>query len=920
MAIIKCKMCGGDIELSSDKTFGTCEFCGSTMTFPKIEEEQRVVAFNRGNHFRRIGDFDKALLVYEHIVQEDDTDAEAHWCCALCRFGIEYVEDPATYEWIPTCHRASFDSFLEDVDYQAAIEYSDGITRRQYQKDAMKIAEVQKSILVTSQKEEPYDVFLCYKESDEQGNRTKDSVLAQEIYYQLLEQGHRVFFSRITLEDKVGTQYEPYIFAALHSAKVMIVVGTREEYLNSVWVKNEWSRFLAMMKKDHLKALVPCYCEMNPYDLPQALSVLQAYDMGKLGFMQDLLRGINKILNHNVATKEEVLQVSKDSTSFENRNYDSMVAMGFMDFELGKKETAADTFRQVLLQDDSYVEAYLGMILVSETEERIAYGEKFSQYASKQMSSLEKKIFTKKTQQELLKTYCWLQDLQRVKEAVSIFQGDVPKELFEELIIQWPNVEMIRVFLEQGSDINVIMEQEHTDGISTMPMLSHLIWKKVPIEVIRAVLECGANPNSKREFIGKKDGCKKCLSVLNDVIIYLNNVEYVQLLLEYGANPDSHRSYTNQYGVNYYSVLNDSVWNAKNVKIAEILLNHGADINFVDKEYFNDGHYEEKTMLHDAILHNGDLEMIKLLLEHGANPNIERLHRKKQGDSIYSALYDSEWKMKSKEAVELLLEHGANVNFQAKIYYDDGTYAEKTTLHDAVLNGNLDIIRVLLEHGANPNIERLYRKKQGDNIYSVLYDSEWKMRSKEAVELLLKYGAEIDFQAKIYNNDGTYEEKTTLHEAILCNESLDIIKLLLEQGADANIKRLYRNNNGDSYYSILGDNINKYFGKHVEVLLQHGASASSVDEVMINELQKEKYCMLHYAVSSLCYDLEKIEQVLTLLITYGASIKGIVTYEGRDITFKKYPYDVKFKYSGEKVKVLKVLKKIGWKGPGIFGV
>ena len=88
MPVIKCKMCGGDIELSADKTFGTCEYCGSTMTLPKVSDDQRAAAFNRGNHFRRIGEFDKALAVYEHIVQEDDTDAEAHWCCALCRFGI----------------------------------------------------------------------------------------------------------------------------------------------------------------------------------------------------------------------------------------------------------------------------------------------------------------------------------------------------------------------------------------------------------------------------------------------------------------------------------------------------------------------------------------------------------------------------------------------------------------------------------------------------------------------------------------------------------------------------------------------------------------------------------------------------------------------------------------------------------------
>lgn len=203
MAIIKCKMCGGDMEISADKTFGTCEYCGSTMTLPKVSDEQRAAAFNRGNHFRRAGEFDKALGVYERIVAEDDTDAEAHWCCALCRFGIDYVEDPTTYEWMPTCHRASFDSFLEDVDYLAALEHSDGITRRQYQKDAAKIAEVQRGILATSQNTEPYDVFINYKELGANGERTRDSVLAQEIYYQLSEQGRRVFFSRVSLEDEL---------------------------------------------------------------------------------------------------------------------------------------------------------------------------------------------------------------------------------------------------------------------------------------------------------------------------------------------------------------------------------------------------------------------------------------------------------------------------------------------------------------------------------------------------------------------------------------------------------------------------------------------------------------------------------------------------------------------------------------------
>ena len=73
MAIIKCKMCGGDMEISADKTFGTCDYCGSTMTLPKVDDDQRAARFNRGNHFRRSGEFDKALAVYERIVTEDDS-------------------------------------------------------------------------------------------------------------------------------------------------------------------------------------------------------------------------------------------------------------------------------------------------------------------------------------------------------------------------------------------------------------------------------------------------------------------------------------------------------------------------------------------------------------------------------------------------------------------------------------------------------------------------------------------------------------------------------------------------------------------------------------------------------------------------------------------------------------------------------
>ena len=370
MAVIKCKMCGGDIVLSEDKSIGTCDSCGSTMTLPRIDDEQRAAAFNRGNHFRRIGEFDKALAVYEHIVEEHEADAEAHWCCALCRFGIEYVEDPTTHEWLPTCHRASFDSFLEDVDYLAALEHADPSARERYRQDAEKITEVQRGILSISQNEKPFDVFICYKETDENGQRTRDSLLAQEIYYGLTEQGCRVFFARITLEDKVGTMYEPYIFAALHSARVMVVVGTSAKNLNAVWVRNEWSRFLALMRKDRNKLLLPCYRDMDPYDMPEQLSVLQAYDMSKIGFLQDLVRGVNKVLGGGKEpehARETLVVQGKEGSSLT-----ALLRRGELSLEDGEWKAADEFFDRVLDMDAECAVAYRGKFLAGAQQKSLA--------------------------------------------------------------------------------------------------------------------------------------------------------------------------------------------------------------------------------------------------------------------------------------------------------------------------------------------------------------------------------------------------------------------------------------------------------------------------------------------------------------------------------------------------------------------
>ena len=296
MAVFRCKMCGGTLEINPGNTTATCEYCGSVQTLPRLDDEKIARLYDHADHYRRNDDFDKATEVYEKILLETPEDAEAYWSLVLCRYGIEYVEDPATKQRIPTVNRVQYTSVFDDDNYRSALKYADASQRAIYETEAATINTIQKGILEISQKEEPFDVFICYKESDERGQRTRDSVYANDLYHELTQEGFKVFYARITLESKLGEAYEPYIFAALNSAKVMVVLGTKPEFFNAVWVKNEWSRYLALIKNGAKKMLIPAYSGMDPYDLPSEFAHLQALDMTKLGFMPDLVRGIKKII------------------------------------------------------------------------------------------------------------------------------------------------------------------------------------------------------------------------------------------------------------------------------------------------------------------------------------------------------------------------------------------------------------------------------------------------------------------------------------------------------------------------------------------------------------------------------------------------------------------------------------------------
>lgn len=296
MQVFKCKICGGDVSVDRATGIAVCEYCGTKQVLPQFSDNSSKRLYESGHHYLQNGEYDKAEAVFNQLLAINPQDAEIYWDLVLCKYGVTFVKDPKTEKYIPTCNRTHYESVLNDKNYQNALKYSDAEQMEFYRENAETINHIQKGILTVSKKEKPFDVFISYKETDSEGNRTKDSIAAQELYEKLTESGYKVFFSRITLENKIGTEYEPYIYAALYSSKVMLTVCSSKENIESPWVRNEWSRFLTLRQNNTGKTLIPLYFDMSKADLPDEFALLSSYDMKVDGFEQELLRGIKKLI------------------------------------------------------------------------------------------------------------------------------------------------------------------------------------------------------------------------------------------------------------------------------------------------------------------------------------------------------------------------------------------------------------------------------------------------------------------------------------------------------------------------------------------------------------------------------------------------------------------------------------------------
>lgn len=374
MGGLKCKMCGSNLDIGDSITVCKCEKCGTSQTVPDIEDDKELKLFERAGRLRFNCDFDKAAGIYNTITDSYTEEAEGYWGLILCKYGIEYA-DNASGKKVPVCHRISYDSVMDDEDFELVMENSDSESRAIFREEAKIIEENRKKYIQIAESEQPYDIYISYRAKDDNGDKTAVSEIAGHLYNKLTSAGYSVFLSEAALKGKKQSDCEPYIYSALNSANVMLALGTSYDDYNDVWVKNEWNRYLEIAEKNKNKCLIPCYKDVDEYDIPKEFAGLKVCQLGNDDTFNNIMAEIANVVKpesvNQPAPEPEKAEPAEEIELeeieiIEPMDINKLLDEGFSAISDKNWKEANKLFFQVLDEEPDNSKAYWGQLLVQQ--------------------------------------------------------------------------------------------------------------------------------------------------------------------------------------------------------------------------------------------------------------------------------------------------------------------------------------------------------------------------------------------------------------------------------------------------------------------------------------------------------------------------------------------------------------------------
>jgi ankyrin repeat protein len=373
---------------------------------------------------------------------------------------------------------------------------------------------------------------------------------------------------------------------------------------------------------------------------------------------------------------------------------------------------------------------------------------------------------------------------------------------------------------------------------------------KGDVAEVRRLLDAGADPNLANEYGASP------MSLAADVA----NTEVLSRLLDAGADADS----PNQDGQTALM----AVARTGNVAAAKVLLEHRATIDA--RESFGG---QTALMWASARRHP---EMIELLLEHGASidarstPREYQRHvtaegRPKSLDSggFTSLLYAA--RENCIACVDMLLSHGADIDLPDP----DGV----SPLLLAIMNANWDLAKRLIEAGADVDQWDIYgeaplytaigQRQRIDGGHASI-DEPNQTKGIDIVRLLLAQHANPNMQlffkpANVRGGTTSTRGATPLIRAA-ANDDKEVVKLLLENGADAT---LYMADRQTPIHAVLSGRAPERDALELIKTFHDAGTDVNVVALVVHMEEIRGGSALHYAVR------KRYKKVIEQLASYG---------------------------------------------------
>ena len=262
--IAECACCGNrDSTRFIQKNDGyICKTCG---VWYRYETEEEKAGCMDGRRRLKNYRFDDARETFMEVLDKYPESIDALWGSLLARYGIVFVKGFFDDTSEPIYCFPEYDEyggrrFRDERAYKRIMalleEKNEDFRLSDFYESKAK--EIDRAIAkyCECKKNTDVDVFICVKISSateaepQKSGRTPDYEYALKVYNDLQKRGVNAFFSFVTLKNNVES--DDLIWVNLVKSKKMLIIGSAEEYLDSVWVKSEWKRWLYLGREKDL--------------------------------------------------------------------------------------------------------------------------------------------------------------------------------------------------------------------------------------------------------------------------------------------------------------------------------------------------------------------------------------------------------------------------------------------------------------------------------------------------------------------------------------------------------------------------------------------------------------------------------------------------------------------------------------------